>query len=79
MQNNVIVQRSSSLYLAEAMVGTGPHVLSVTPFIRRSLQGHLDFEGVPKGIWILMPNREHGKAFLQEHEPGVIAAEFEIV
>ena len=42
-------------------------------------QGHLDFEGVPKGIWIPMPERKHGKAFLQEQEPGAIAAERSLV
>ena len=78
MQNIVIVQRSSSVYLAEAMVGTGPHVLYVKPFIRRSSQGHLDFEGVPTSIWIPVRKREHSRAFLQEQEPGVIATEFEL-
>ena len=43
MQNIVIVQRSSSVYLAEAMVGTGSHaLLGMKPLIWRSPYGHLD-------------------------------------
>ena len=43
MQNIVIVQRSSLVYLAEVMVGTRPHVLlDVRPPIQRSPQRHLD-------------------------------------
>ena len=37
------------------------------------------FEEVPKGIWIPMPKRKRGKAFLQEQEPSVITTEFKIV
>ena len=79
MQNIVIVQKSSSVYLAEAIVGTGPHVSRVRPLIWRSPQRYLDFERVSKGIWIPMSKRERGRALLQEQEPGVIATEFEIV
>ena len=79
MQNIVIAQKSSSVYLMEAMVGTGPHASCVRPFIRRSPQEHLDFEGVPNGIWISLLKRERDMAFLQEHEPNVIVAEFGIV
>ena len=43
MQNIVIVQRSSSVYMAKAMVGTGPHALRMKPLIRRSPQEHLDY------------------------------------
>ena len=43
MQNIVIIQKSSLVYLAEAMVGTGPYAsLSVRPFIQKSPQEHLD-------------------------------------
>ena len=43
MQNFVIVQRSSSVYLAEAMMGTRPHaLLGINSLIRRSLQEYLD-------------------------------------
>ena len=79
MLNIVIVQSSSSVYLIEAMVGTGPHLLRVRPLIQRSPQGDQDFEGVPKGIWIPVPKRERRRAFLQEEEPSVIAAEFAMV
>ena len=51
-------------------MGTGPYaLLGVRPL----------FERVLKGIWIPVPKRERGKAFLQEQELGVIAAEFGIV
>ena len=44
MQNIVIIQRSSLLYLTEAMVKTGPHVsLGVKPLIQKSPQKHLDY------------------------------------
>ena len=66
MQNIVIVQRTSLLYLAKAMLGTRRHTLHVKPLIHRSPQRNLDFEGAPKSIWIPVPKREHGRAFLQE-------------
>ena len=44
MQNIIIVRRSSLVYLAEAMVGTGPHAsLGVRSLIWRSPQKHLDY------------------------------------
>ena len=43
MQNFVILQRSSLVYLAEAVVGTGPHAsLGVRSLIWRSPQEHLN-------------------------------------
>ena len=37
------------------------------------------FGGVPKSIWIAVPKRERGGAFLREQEPDAIAAKFGIV
>ena len=37
------------------------------------------FRGVPKSIWIAVPKRERGGAFLREQEPGAIAAERSLV
>ena len=37
------------------------------------------FGGVPMSIWIAVPKREHGGAFLREWEPGAIAAERSLV
>ena len=76
MQNFVIVP---SVHLAEVMVGTGPHASRVRPLIRRSPQGHLDFEEVSKGIWIFLPKRKRGRTFLQEQEPSIIVAERSLV
>ena len=43
MQNIIIVRRSSLVYMAEAMVGTGPYTsLDVRPLIQKSPQRHLD-------------------------------------
>ena len=64
MQNIIIVQRSSSMYLAEAIVGTGPHALLGTiriPCLKS-----------PNSSWLLCPTETYW-AILWEQELGTIA------